>query len=78
MSNKESLKVGIVIGEHSGDRLGSKIIQSLSKEYNISIVGVGGPLTEALGLKSIFNFKHLHVMGLIAVSYTHLTLPTKA
>ena len=65
MSNKESLKVGIVIGEHSGDRLGSKIIQSLSKEYNISIVGVGGPLTEALGLKSIFNFKHLHVMGLI-------------
>ena len=65
MNNKESLKVGIVIGEHSGDRLGSKIIKSLSKKYDISIVGVGGPLTEAQGLKSIFNFKELHVMGLI-------------
>ena len=77
MSNKQDIKIGIVIGEHSGDILGSKIIESLKKEFNVHLVGVGGPLTEKHGLKSIFNFKDLHIMGLIEpVSYTHLTLPT--
>ncbi len=65
MFNKQDIKIGIVIGEHSGDILGSKIIQSLTKEYNISLVGVGGPLTQGQGLKSIFNFKDLHVMGIV-------------
>ena len=65
MSNKKNIKIGIVIGEHSGDKLGSEIIQSLSKEFKLNIVGVGGPLTEAVGLNSIFNFKELNVMGLI-------------
>ena len=65
MSNKQDIKIGIVIGEHSGDILGSKIIESLKKEFNVHLVGVGGPLTEKHGLKSIFNFKDLHIMGLI-------------
>lgn len=65
MSTKQDIKIGIVIGEHSGDILGSKIIESLKKEFNVSLVGVGGPLTENHGLESIFNFKDLHIMGLI-------------
>lgn len=65
MFNKQDIKIGIVIGEHSGDILGSRIIESLSKEYNISLIGVGGPLTQGQGLKSLFNFKDLHVMGII-------------
>ena len=65
MFRKTELKIGIVVGEYSGDRLGSKIIESLGKNYNISLVGVGGPLTEEHGLKSYFNFLDLHVMGLI-------------
>ena len=65
MSSKQDIKIGIVIGEHSGDILGSKIIESLKKEFNVHLVGVGGPLTEKHGLKSIFDFKDLHIMGLI-------------
>ena len=65
MPNKQDIKIGIVIGEHSGDILGSKIIESLKKQFNINLVGVGGPLTEKHGLKSIFDYKDLHVMGLI-------------
>ena len=62
MSNKQDIKIGIVIGEHSGDILGSKIIESLKKEFNVHLVGVGGPLTEKHGLKSIFDFKDLHII----------------
>ena len=65
MSNKQDIKIGIVIGEHSGDILGSKIIESLKKEFRVNLIGVGGPLTEKHGLKSIFDYKDLHVMGLI-------------
>ena len=65
MSDKQNIKIGIVIGEHSGDILGSKIIKSLSAQYNINLIGVGGPLTEKFGLKSIFNFKDLNVMGIV-------------
>jgi len=65
VSNKQDIKIGIVIGEHSGDILGSKIIESLKKEFRVNLIGVGGPLTEKHGLKSIFDYKDLHVMGLI-------------
>ena len=100
---KDTLKIGIVAGEHSGDILGSQLIEELSKSREIKLFGVGGPKIESLGLESMFDFKHLQIMGLIepllnykqltsnrkkliktftenniAVSYTHLTLPTKA
>ena len=72
MQSKKTLKLGIVAGEHSGDRLGAEIIQALKSTYNIELLGVGGPRISQEGLKSKFDFNKLHVMGLIAVSYTHL------
>ena len=62
---KETLKIGIVAGEHSGDILGSQLIEELSKSREIKLFGVGGPKIESLGLESMFDFKHLQIMGLI-------------
>ena len=50
MSNKDILNIGIVCGEHSGDRLGSGLIEELKKYHDINLYGVGGPKLEKLGL----------------------------
>ena len=64
-SQKPIIKVGIVCGEHSGDRLGAKIISSLKNTHKVELFGVGGPKIINEGLNPIFNFEKLHVMGLI-------------
>ena len=62
---KPIIKVGIVAGEYSGDRLGAKIISGLKKTHHVELYGVGGPKIIQEGLSSIFDFSKLHVMGLI-------------
>ena len=62
---KPIIKVGVVAGEYSGDRLGAKIISGLKKTHHVELYGVGGPKIIQEGLSSIFDFSKLHVMGLI-------------
>ena len=63
--HKPIIKVGVVAGEHSGDRLGANIISGLKKNHHVELYGVGGPKIVQEGLNSIFDFSKLHVMGLI-------------
>ena len=67
MQTKKTLRVGIVVGEHSGDLLGSELIKSLKNENDtdIDLFGIGGPKLSELGLKSEFDFKKINVMGLV-------------
>ena len=62
------LKIFISVGEHSGDLLGAHLMRSLKDEldagHNIDFQGVGGPLMEREGFKSIFNFSLLSIMGI--------------
>ena len=53
------LRIGVVCGEHSGDRLGASLIKEIKKNHNVSLCGVGGPEIEAMGLSSNFNFSIL-------------------
>ena len=62
---KDSLKIGIVAGEHSGDILGENLLIALKSIKNIKIYGVGGPRMENQGLRSLFNFSDLNIMGLV-------------
>jgi lipid-A-disaccharide synthase len=63
------LKVFITAGEASGDALGARLMQSLKKQHEgkISFSGVGGPLMQAQGLRSLFPMTDLSVMGLAEV-----------
>ena len=65
MDSKPIIKFWVVAGEHSGDRLGAKIIQSISDTHEVKLFGVGGPKLIKNGLKPLFDFNKLHVMGFI-------------
>ena len=70
---KDSIKIGIVAGEHSGDILGENLLKALKKIKNVKIFGVGGPKMQGQGLKSVFDFNNLNIMGLVdpIVNYTN-------
>ena len=62
------LKIFISAGEHSGDLLGARLIRALKNELDsqnhIDFQGVGGPLMEREGFKSLFDFSRLSIMGI--------------
>ena len=64
---KKSLKVGIIAAEHSSDRLGAKIIESLQDIFEIDLYGLGGPEVNAnpIVTPNGIDYHDLHVMGLI-------------
>ena len=65
MAQENTINIGIVCGEHSGDRLGAGIIQEIKKVSNVNLYGVGGPKLEKLGVDSIFDFSEINIMGII-------------
>ena len=62
------MKIFISAGEHSSDLLGAQLIRALKDELDtenhIDFQGVGGPLMEREGFKSLFSFSILSVMGI--------------
>ena len=65
--SKKKLKVGIIAAEHSGDRLGSKLIESLQNNFDLDLYGLGGPEVTSYGVTTPqgIDYQDLHVMGLI-------------
>jgi lipid-A-disaccharide synthase len=59
----------LVAGEHSGDNLGARLMESLSRQSGGTIVfsGIGGPAMAAQGLKSLFPLSELALMGLAEI-----------
>ena len=65
--SKKKIKVGIIAAEHSGDRLGSKLVESLQDIFDLDLYGLGGPEVASKNIvtPSEINYQDLHVMGLI-------------
>lgn len=62
------LKIFVVAGEHSGDRIGGPLMAALRKKARgVEFAGVGGEDMEAQGLKSLFPLDDVAVMGLAAI-----------
>lgn len=57
-------KIFFIAGEHSGDVLGAGLIRSLKEQGVTEFTGIGGPLMEEQGLKSLLPMDELCVMGL--------------
>ncbi|MBJ3762892.1 lipid-A-disaccharide synthase [Maribius pontilimi] len=69
------MKVFVIAGEASGDRLGAALMEGLkSLRPDVTFDGVGGPLMQAQGMESLFAMDELSVMGLTEVlpQYLHL------
>ncbi len=61
-------KIGILVGETSGDQLGAPIINTLKEQHpDIELCGVGGSLLEKQGLKSYFDYSELSIIGLFEI-----------
>lgn len=58
------MKIGIVVGEASGDILGAELIKSLREIYpDLTVTGIGGPKMIAEGCQSLYDMEHLSLMG---------------
>ena len=59
----EPLRLFILAGEPSGDRIGATLVSALRREGPVELMGVGGPELIAEGLRSLYPMDDLAVMG---------------
>ncbi|MBP2487333.1 lipid-A-disaccharide synthase [Rhizobium leguminosarum] len=67
--NGAPLKIAVIAGEVSGDLLGADLIAALKRIHSgpVELVGVGGEGLQAEGLRSLFDFSELSIMGITQV-----------
>lgn len=64
--NNRPLTVYLVAGEASGDFLGAHLMQALkARAPNVKFFGIGGPRMQEQGLKSLFPYHELSLMGIV-------------
>ncbi len=61
------MKVFVIAGEASGEKLGAALMKGLTSLTDVSFDGVGGGLMQAEGLRSRFPMEELSVMGLAEI-----------
>ncbi len=68
------LKLFLIAGEPSGDRLGAALMAGLRSLTPVEFAGIAGPLMQAEGMTSLFPMEELSVMGIAEVlpKYFHL------
>lgn len=59
----EAVRLFILAGEPSADRIGADLVQRLRRRTSVELGGVGGPELRAEGLGSLFPMENLSVMG---------------
>ena len=60
------MKIFIIAGEASGDKLGAAMMKGFEHlaDQKIEFIGVGGALMEEMGLKSLFPMEEISLMGI--------------
>jgi len=70
IATQRPLRIGIIVGEISGDALGAKLIPALRERFGsrpIEFFGIAGPAMEQAGLSSLFPLEDIAVMGIVPV-----------
>jgi lipid-A-disaccharide synthase len=64
-----ALRIFVVVGEHSGDQLGFKLMRALRAATGgaVAFSGIGGAAMQAEGLQSLFPLTDIAVMGFLPV-----------
>ncbi len=67
--NAPRYKLAVIAGEVSGDLLGADLVRALRAQSHsdVELVGVGGEALEAEGLRSLFDYSELSIMGFTQV-----------
>ncbi len=60
-------KIALIAGEASGDKIGADLVKRLSLIYQLEIFGIGGEELSNLGLKSLFPYENLSLIGTWAI-----------
>ncbi|SLN16855.1 lipid-A-disaccharide synthase [Pseudooctadecabacter jejudonensis] len=69
------MKAFVIAGEPSGDKLGAAVMAGMRAEVmQVHFDGIGGPLMEGQGLRSLFPMQELSLMGIAEIlpKYRHL------
>ena len=63
------MKIAVITGEESGDKLAASAIKELKLQYkeNIYLFGIGGNALKKQGIDNLFDISEINVMGLIEV-----------
>ena len=62
------MRIGIVVGELSGDQLGGSLVAMLRQKYPDAIIeGIGGPKMQAAGFKSLYSMDELSLIGFLEI-----------
>ena len=66
---EKPLKIYIIAGEASGDRLGADAMRQIKSEFGseTEFYGIAGPLMQAEGMQSLFPMEELSIMGVFEI-----------
>ncbi len=71
----QNVVIGIVVGEASGDLLGSHLMSALkAKRPDLKFVGIGGPRMQSVGMEILFPMEKLAVRGYVEVLRHYLEI----
>ncbi len=78
---KKLKKIFVLVGEVSGDIIGSDLIQEIKKQnndkFNLKFYGVTGPRMKSNGVSTIFDFTEINYLGVSEIILNFFSLKTK-
>ena len=57
------MKIFVLTGEESGDKLAAKIVKKLKIKNDIEYLALGGENLKSVGIRSIFDLKDVTYLG---------------
>ena len=66
-------KIYVIVGEASGDMHGANLIAELLKKGEFEVMGMGGELMKAAGVKILHDYREVNYMGFVDV-FKHLRI----